>query len=305
MSDEAEPRVRRSEMTTPAGSARMVSSAARRSQADVVILDLEDATATSAKDEARKTMVEAAREADWTGRQLSMRPNPVGTRWFEKDLEAAVEGFGDRLMSVVLAKVDGPKAVQEADRLLWVLEEANGLKPGLIALEVLIESPRAVLEMERIAVASKRVQALIFGVADYAALAGVRLQRDVFSEFLYVKQRLVTVARAYGLAPIDCVTFQYKDQELTKADARRAFEMGFDGKWCIHPTQVPIVNEAFTPDEKTVAWAEKVVKAHEQGEQAKTGAVVVDGEMVDMATVRVARRALAVQKRAAQTRTVA
>ncbi len=297
MNDKDVPRVRRSELTTPAGSRKMILGAAEKSQADVVILDLEDATAQSAKQEARETMVAAAREADWSGRQLSMRPNPVGTKWFEADLRAAVEGFGGSLVSVVLAKVDGPETVQKADRLLGELEASHGLEPGGIALEVLIESPRAVLEMERIAGASKRMEALIFGVADYAALVGARLQRDVFTDFSYVKQRIVTVARAYGLSPIDCVTFQYKDEALTRQDAKRAFAMGFDGKWCIHPVQVPLVNEAFTPDDETVAWAQKVVAAHEQGEREKKGAVVVEGEMVDMATVRVARRVLAVRGR--------
>ncbi len=291
-------RVRRSELTTPAGSARMIESAATKGEADVVILDLEDATAEGEKEQARRVLVETARELDWGSKVLAVRVNPVGSQWFEREMREVVVGLGPRLQAIVVPKVETAEDIVRVDRLVGELEEEAGRDPGAIALEALIESPRAVLDLEPIAAASRRLEALIFGVADYAARVGARLGEDVFTDFMYAKQRLVTVARANELAPIDCVTFQYADLDLTRRDAQRAARMGFEGKWCVHPGQVPVVNEAFTPTKEEVVWAERVVAAFEQAEQEGRGALTVGSEMVDRATVRVAERLLASNRRA-------
>lgn len=275
----------------------MIESAATKGQADVVILDLEDATAEAEKEPARRVLVETAKDLDWGSKVLAFRPNPVGSKWFERDMREVVVALGARLQAVVIPKMESGDDVVRVDRLLGELEEEAGCDPGTIALEALIESPRAVLDLETIATASMRLEALIFGVADYAALVGARLGEDVFTDFMYAKQRLVTVARASGLAPIDCVTFQYADLELTRRDAERAARMGFEGKWCVHPGQVPVVNEAFTPTGKEVKWAEEVVQAFKEAEREGQGALTVGSEMVDRATVRVAERLLASHRR--------
>jgi citrate lyase beta subunit len=295
-----EVRVRRSEMTTPASSARMIEKAAN-SQADVVILDLEDATAQGEKETARKVLVEAALEADWGDRTLAFRPNAMGSRWFEKDMQEVVVALGDRLDCVVVPKVDSAKQVQEVDALLLRLENEAGLEAGRVGLEVLIETPQAVLDLEQIARASARLEAFIFGVADYAACIGARLGPDVFTDYAYVKQRIVTVARAYDIHPIDCVTFRYQDLEQTRRDAEAAARMGFEGKWCVHPAQVEVVNQAFTPNERAVEWAQAIVSGFHQAQEQGRGALAVGSEMVDMATVRVAQGILE-KKRVSQTR---
>lgn len=284
-------------MTTPASSSRMIEKAADESRADVVILDLEDATAEGEKERARGVLVNSARALDWGKKVLAVRVNPVGSKWFERDVQEVVTGL-DRLDVVVLPKVDSPEQVMEADRLLLQLERDSSRQQGSVALEVLVESPRAVVRLEEIAQASSRLEALIFGVADYAALAGARLTDDMFTDYMYAKQRIVAVARAFDLAPIDCVTFRYKDLKATRIDADRAARMGFEGKWCIHPGQVSVVNDAFTPSDEAVEWARRVTKGFEEGQKSGRGAVVVEGEMVDMATVRVARRILSTHARA-------
>lgn len=286
------PRRRRSELTTPAHSERMIRKAAD-GPADVVILDLEDACAVSVKEAARDVLVATARAIDWGGKILAFRPNPAGSTWFEADLRHVVAGLGERLDAVVLPKADGPRDVEATDRLLGALEAEHGLPPGRIALEVLIETPRAVEALAAIAAASPRTAALIFGVADYAALLGARLTPDVFTDYAYARGRLVNVARAHGLTPIDCVTFQFKDLARTRDDAARARAMGFEGKWCVHPEQVAIVNDAFTPSPQEVEHARRVVAAYRAADQEGRGAIVLDDEMVDLATVRVAERVLA------------
>lgn len=291
-------RARRSELTTPASSARMIESAAGKSAADVVIVDLEDATAQGEKASAREVVRKTVPGLDWGDKGLALRTNAVGSRWFDGDMREVVPAVIARLDALVLPKVESPEDLVEADRLLARFEEEAGRPVGSVALEALVESPRAVVDLEEIASASERLEALIFGVADYAALAGARLGDDVFTDFVYAKQRLVAVARAFDIAPIDCVTFRYRDLQSTRLDADRAARMGFEGKWCVHPAQVPVVNDAFTPSGKEVRWARKVVEGLKEGELEGRGAVVVGGEMVDRATLRVAERVLALAERA-------
>ncbi|HME92284.1 MAG TPA: CoA ester lyase, partial [Myxococcaceae bacterium] len=242
-----DPSVRRSELACPAHSLRMISKAAA-SAADEVILDLEDACATSQKIPARRTLVEALTTLDFGGKIRAFRPNGVHTRYFYRDLIEVVEAAGTFVDAVVVPKAQGAQDVLFVDRLLTQLEENVGLEVGRIRIEALIESAKGLLRAEEIASCCPRMAALIFGIADYAGDVGAKeIGTDEFQRFHYPKSHTIAAARAAGIDVIDSVTFQLKDLEQVRKDAELGAKLGFDGKWAIHPAQVEIINSAYTP----------------------------------------------------------
>lgn len=301
MSDNAKNRdvvVRRTECTTPAHSLKMMGKAAA-SEADEVMLDLEDACAVSQKVAARKTLVEALQTLDWGGKIRAFRPNNIHTTFFLDDMLEIVPAAGKDLDIVILPKTEDPKEIFFVDQLLTHLERKHGLEVGRIGLEVLIESAKAVEQAYEIATASPRMAALIYGIADYAGDIGARLGRDQWTDFSFSKQATVNAARAAGIDVIDCVTLFIRDPELCRADAERSKRMGFDGKWAIHPAQIPIINQAFTPTPEEVARAKQIIEAYDRADvEQGLGAIVVGDEMVDRATIRVEQRVLAVARKA-------
>jgi citrate lyase subunit beta/citryl-CoA lyase len=295
---EKTPLVRRTECTTPAHNLKMMAKAAG-SEADEVMLDLEDACAVSQKEGARATLVEALNTLDWKGKIRAFRPNNIHTRFFLDDMLSIVPAAGRNLDVVILPKTEDPREIYFVDQLLTHVERRAGLEVGRIGLEILIESAKAVRLAHEIATASPRVQALIYGIADYAGDIGARLGRDQWSDFVYSKQATVNAARAAGVDVIDCVTLFIRDDELCRADAERSKRMGFDGKWAIHPAQIPIINAAFTPTPEEVARAKQIVEAYAKADvEQGLGAIVIGDEMVDRATIRVQNRILAVAKKA-------
>ena len=240
--------VRRTELTCPGHSLKMMAKAAQETAADEVIFDLEDACAVSQKVGARKTVIEALRTVDFKGKVRAFRPNGVRTHYFYRDLIEVVEAAGTFIDVVVLPKVYTEDDVRFADRLLTQIEEANGLEVGRIRLEVLIESAKALLRAEAIAESSPRMASLIFGIADYAGDVGARdFRGSEFQRFHYPKSHLIAAARAAGIAAIDNVTVQFRDLEQVARDAEQGAQLGFDGKWAIHPAQVEPINRAYTP----------------------------------------------------------
>jgi citrate lyase subunit beta/citryl-CoA lyase len=273
--------VRRSELVCPGHSMKMMSKAAA-SDADEVIFDLEDACPPSQKEAARQTVAEALQSLQFSGGKVrAVRINAVGTPWWKDDIAVAAP-----LADVVVV----PKARSSDD--VRAVAELTGDK---VRLEVLIESAAALIHAYEIACVP-RVASLIFGVADYAADTGARdFRKDHDRLFYYPRAHLLACARAASVQAIDSVTVQYQDKKQLEKDSRAAAQLGFDGKWAIHPAQLSVIHEAFNPTSKELAEAQKIVAAYDKAGQ---GAIELDGEMVDAATVKVAQRKLDIARRA-------
>jgi citrate lyase subunit beta / citryl-CoA lyase len=290
--------VRRSELACPAHSLKMMAKAAA-SEADELVFDLEDGCAPSQKVAARKTLIEAVNTLDFRGKLRAFRPNGMHTRFFYRDVIEVVEAAGERIDVMVLAKVRDAADVLFADRLLTQIEQNVGLPPGRIRLEALIESAKAVLHAEEIAASTPRLAGLIFGVVDYAGDIGARGPvREQFALYHYPKARTVAAARAAGIDVIDGVTLQFRDLEQCRRDAAAAAEMGFDGKWAIHPGQIAVINRAFTPSPEEITRAREIIELYEKADaDSGVGAVVYHDEMVDAASLPAERRKLAIAKK--------
>lgn len=287
--------VRRSELACPAHSLKMMVKAAA-SEADEVIFDLEDGCAPSQKIAARKTLVEAFNTLDFRGKIRAFRANGLHTKFFYRDVIEVVEAAGSRIDVVVLPKVQDAADVLFADRLLTQIEQNVGLPLGRIRLEALIESAKAVLHAEEIAMSTPRLAGLIFGVVDYAGNIGARNPvREQFALYHYPKAKTVAAARAAGIDALDGVTLQFRDLQQCEHDAHCAAQMGFDGKWAIHPDQVPVINRAFTPSPDEITRAQEIIALYEKSDaDSGLGAVVYKDEMIDAASLPIERRKLAI-----------
>ncbi|MHB1846792.1 MAG: HpcH/HpaI aldolase/citrate lyase family protein, partial [Deltaproteobacteria bacterium] len=211
-----------------------------------------------------------------------------------------VEGAGDKVDVVVLPKSLGPEDVLFADRLLTQIEQAVGLPVGRIRIEALIESAKGLLHAEAIASCTPRMASLIFGIADYAGDVGAKeLTTRQFEVYHYPKAHTIAAARAAGIDVIDNVTLHFRDLDQCRKDAEQATRLGFDGKWAIHPSQIDVINQVFTPSrpelERALAILEAYRKADVEGGQ---GAIVFGDEMVDAATLRVEWKKIAVARQA-------
>lgn len=290
--------VRRSELACPAHSLKMMAKAAA-SEADEVIFDLEDGCAPSQKIAARKILVEAFTTLDFAGKVRSFRANGIHTRFFYRDVIEVVEAAGQNIDVLVLPKVHDAAEVLFADRLLKQIEENMGWAIGRIRLEALIESAKGVLHAEQIAAATPRLAALIFGVVDYAGNIGARDPvREQFALYHYPKAKTVAAARAAGIDVIDGVTLQFRDLAQCEHDARSAAQMGFDGKWAVHPDQVAVINRAFTPSPEELTRAKEILEAYERSDsRSGAGAFVYKDEMVDAASLPIERRKLAIARK--------
>ncbi|HEX2183315.1 MAG TPA: CoA ester lyase [Rubrobacteraceae bacterium] len=272
------------------------------SAADAVFLDLEDAVAPDEKAGARPKVIHALRELDWRGRPPLYRANALDTPYFYRDLIEVVEGAGDRLDAVMVPKVQRPEDLHVVATLLYQIELAVGLEPGKLEIEAQIESAEGLVNVDGIARATGRLTALHFGPGDYAASVGMP-QRSIGTadewdevypghRFHYAMHRIVAAARAAGLRAVDGPVADHRDEEGLRESSLLARSLGFDGKWCIHPAQIETVNDVFTPTEREVERARKVVKAYEEAKAAGRGAISVDGQMIDAASIRMARTIL-------------
>jgi citrate lyase subunit beta/citryl-CoA lyase len=291
--------IRRSELICPARDAHRMGRAAA-SDADQVIFDLEDGTAVSQKVAARDTLITALKTLDFGGKLRAFRPNGVSTRYFYRDVIQVVEAAGTHLDVMVLPKVAGHEDVHFADRLLSQVEEETSLSVGHIKLEALIESAEAVLHAEAIAKACQRMTGLIFGLVDYAAdIGSTEVGAEQFFYHHYAKAKTIAAARAAGISCVDGVTLAIRDLEACRRDAQMAARMGFDGKWAIHPSQVAIINEAFTPTRAEAEHAAHVIAAYQAAEREHgSGALIVEDQMVDAANLRIESRRLAIARHA-------
>ena len=272
------------------------------SGADLFFLDLEDAVAPDSKAEARKNVVRAVKELDWQGRPTLYRINSLDTPYFYRDVIEVVEEAGDRLDLILVPKAERPEDLAALDTLLTSVELNAGLEKNKVKLEAQIETTLGLTNIDAIARATPRLEALHFGPGDYAA--SVRMPQtsigtmDEWDEaypghrFHYAMHRIVVAARANDLRAIDGPVADYRDEEGLRKSCLRARSLGFDGKWCIHPSQVETVNKVFSPTERELEWAKRVVSAYEEATTAGSGSISMDGQMVDAASIKMARNTL-------------
>ena len=293
-------RPRRSCHCVPATSPRMVAKAASLA-ADLVFFDLEDSVAAGAKGHAaRQAVVDALLAGRSRARGVGVRVNAVDTPQWHEDVAHVVGRAGAALDVVILPKVDDPTHITLIDDLLATIERRDGLPVGTIGLEAQIESARGLLEVERIAAASPRLESLVFGPGDYAASMGMPVTTiggtiDGYpgDPYHYPLSRIVVTARAFGLQAIDGPHADVRDAAGLRASAARSRALGFDGKWSIHPDQIVVLNEVYGVSQDDLAHAVRVLDAYRQSLQAGHGAALLDGEMLDEATRRMAEGVVA------------
>ncbi len=291
--------IRRSELTCPGHSLKMMAKAVA-SAADQVMFALEDACAVSQKEGARKTVIEALTTLDFGQKIRTFRPNAANTRFFYRDIIEVIEAAGRFVDCIVLPKVNGPEDIIFADRLLTQIELNMGYPVGRILLEALIETAEAVLSAEAIAKASPRLSGLAFGLVDFAGdIGGRETGAEQFFYYNYAKAKVLTAARAAGITAVDGVTLAIRDLKACRRDADMASRMGFDGKWAVYPPQVAVINEAFTPSADEIARAQHILAAYANADvEQGIGALVIDDEMIDAASLRVEEKRLAIARRA-------
>jgi len=290
-------RPRRSELATPASNEHMCEVAARAG-ADLVFLDLEDACAPTAKESARATAVAALTDLDWGHTVRAIRINGLDTQWCHDDIVEVVSGARDALDVIIVPKVLNARDVWWVDVLLTQLETKLGLTQP-IALEALIEEAEGLLNVQEIARASERLEAIIFGAGDLSASLRARVDGnfqpagDYPGDYWHaVRVQVLAAARAAGIAAIDAPYPGYRDADGYRRAATQASMLGYDGKWAIHPDQVPIANAVFTPTDEEVAEARAIMDDYRRAEADGVGSVGRNGKLVDAALMRHAANVL-------------
>jgi len=291
----ARSRLQRSELAVPGSNPAMFAKALD-SAADYVFLDLEDAVAPADKEQARVNVIQALHDYDWRGRgkTICVRVNGIDTHYFYRDIVDVVEQAGARLDVILIPKVGVPGDVYLTDALLTQIETAKGISHR-IGLDVLIETALGMANVEAIAQSSRRLEAMHFGVADYAASMRARtvsiggLNPDYPGDQWHASlTRMIVACRAYGLRPIDGPFGDFKDAEAFLAAARRGAALGIEGKWAIHPSQIDLANQVFTPPDAEVTRARRILEALDQAAREGRGAAQLDGKMIDAASARMA-----------------
>ncbi len=310
--EQATPRLHRSELAVPGSNPALFEKAAR-SAADVIFLDLEDAVAPDDKPKARKNIIEALHDVDWGQKTMMIRINGLDTHYMYRDVVDIVEAC-PRLDMILIPKVGTPQDVYALDMLVTQIEQATG-RDRRIGFEVLIETALGMANVEAIAQSSKRLEAMSFGVADYAAStqarttviggvnrdSGVLTDKDEHGERQYywtdpwhaAQTRMMVACRAYGLRPIDGPFGDFSDPDGYVAAANRVAVLGYEGKWAIHPSQIELANQVFTPTATEVNRAQRIMDAMAQAAREGKGAVSLDGRLIDIASIRMAEALLA------------
>jgi malyl-CoA/(S)-citramalyl-CoA lyase len=308
-------RLHRSELCVPGTNMRMLEKAPGLG-ADVVMLDLEDAVAPDDKPDARENVIAALRELDWGACCVSVRINGLDTHYCYRDIVDVVEQSGRFLDTVLVPKVASAGDIHLVATLLEQIEEAVGIE-NPIGITALIETAPGMVNLDEIAASCpERLEALIFGVADYAAsiqshtasiggsdagyavLTDPNGDSDVDRELHWGDQwhyplaRIAVTCRAHGLRPIDGPFGDFGDADGYTVAARRASILGFEGKWCIHPSQIELANEVFSPNQRLVSRTRRIMAAMEEAAHAGKGAVSLDGRLIDAASLRMAEHLL-------------
>ncbi len=288
-------RLQRSELAVPGPSTELFDKAVSGG-ADYVFLDLEDAVAPHDKIAARANIIEALDGRDWHGhgKTVSLRINGIDTHYMYRDVIEILEQAGDKLDTIMIPKVGTPSDVYLVDALVTQIEHGVGIEHS-IGLEVLIETALGMANVEAIAQSSPRLEALHFGVADYAASCRARtvsiggLTPDYPGDQWHMALSRMTVAcRAYGLRPIDGPYGDFNDEEGFIAAAKRGAALGIEGKWAIHPAQIELANDVFSPPDREIDRARRILDALDEAQREGRGAAQLDGRMIDAASARMA-----------------
>jgi len=292
---QARQRLQRSELAVPGSNPGMFEKAAN-SAADYVFLDLEDAVSPGDKLQARKNIIEGLRDIDWRGKgkTISLRINSLDTHYMYRDVVDVVEQAGDRLDTILIPKVGVAADVYMVDAMLTQIEESMGFS-NRIGIEALIEITLGMANIGAIATSSPRMEAMHFGVADYAASCRARttniggLNPDYpGDQWHHGLSQMLVACRAYGLRAIDGPFGDFNDAEGYTEAARRGAAMGYEGKWAIHPSQIGRANDVVSPPAAEVDRARRILLALEQAAAQGKGAAQLDGRMIDAASARMA-----------------
>ncbi|WP_371154893.1 L-malyl-CoA/beta-methylmalyl-CoA lyase [Jannaschia sp. 2305UL9-9] len=271
------------------------------SAADVVNLDLEDSVAPNDKDVARSNVITAINEVDWGNKVLSVRINSLDTPYWYRDVVDLLEQAGDRLDQIMIPKVGCAADVYAVDALVTAIEAAKG-RSRRITLEVIIESAAGIAHVEEIAASSPRLAAMSLGAADFAASMGMQTtgiggtQEDYYmlrdgarhwsDPWHWAQAAIVAACRTHGVLPVDGPFGDFSDDEGFRAQARRSAVLGMVGKWAIHPRQIALANEIFTPSDDKVTEAREILAAMEEAKASGAGATVYKGRLVDIASIK-------------------
>jgi malyl-CoA/(S)-citramalyl-CoA lyase len=279
-----------------------------KSAADVINLDLEDSVAPDDKEAARRNVVEAINGVDWGQKTLSVRINGLDTPYWVRDVVDLMEQTEGRLDLIMIPKAGNAKDVYAVDAMVSAIEAQKG-REKRIGLEVIIETAAGLAHVEEIAASSPRMQAMSIGPADYAAFMGMQttaiggtqanyymledaredggvLARPPAYPWHFPCVAIVAACRTHGLLPVDGPFGDFSDPDGFKAQALRSATLGMVGKWAIHPSQVAMCNEIFTPSEEAVKRARRVLEAMEEAKRKGAGAVALDGKLIDLASIR-------------------
>ena len=304
--EQAPARLNRSELAVPGSNPGMFEKAAA-SDVDVVFLDLEDAVAPDEKEQARKNIIEGLNDIDWKGKTLSVRINGLDTHYMYRDVVDLIEQATDKLDLIMIPKIGTVSDVYALDMLVTQVEDAVKAKKR-IGFELIVETALGMQNVNEIAGASPRIESLHFGVADYAAstrarttnIGGANPDYAVLTDedesggrethwgdmWHYALARMVVAARANGVRPVDGPFGDFSDADAYKAAARRAAVLGCEGKWAIHPAQIPLANDVFSPSEAEVEKAKRIIVAMEEAAREGKGAVALDGRLIDIASIK-------------------
>ncbi|MEM8630470.1 MAG: L-malyl-CoA/beta-methylmalyl-CoA lyase [Pseudomonadota bacterium] len=271
------------------------------SAADVINLDLEDSVAPDDKAEARKNIIAATHDIDWGTKYLSVRINGLDTPYWYRDVIDLLEQGGPQLNQIMIPKVGCAADVYAVDALITAAESAAGRKTR-VSLEVIIETAAGIAHVEEIAASSPRLQAMSLGAADFAASMGMQTTgiggtqenyymlhdgtRHWSDPWHWAQAAIVAACRTHGVLPVDGPFGDFSDDEGFRAQARRSATLGMVGKWAIHPNQVALANEIFTPSEAQITEAREILAAMEEAKASGAGAAVYKGRLVDLASIR-------------------
>lgn len=292
-------RLQRSELAVPASNPTMIDKAAE-GPADYVFLDLEDAVAPPEKEQARKNCIQALNDIDWAakGKTVSVRINGLDTHYMYRDVVDIMEQAGSRVHTLLVPKVGVPADLYMVEAMCNQIEQAKGLK-SKVMLEALIETALGMANVEAIAQFGGRLEALHFGVADYAASMRSRTTNIgglnphyPGDQWHAAISRMVIACRAYGLRAIDGPFGDFSDPDGYLDGARRAAALGCEGKWAIHPSQVALANDVFSPPESEINRAHRIIAELKKAESEGRGAASLDGKMIDAASEKMARNVL-------------
>lgn len=279
-----------------------------KSEADVINLDLEDSVAPDDKEKARRNVIEAINDIDWGRKTLSVRINGLDTPYWVRDVVDIMEQTNGRLDLIMIPKAGNAKDVYGVDAVVSAIEQGKGASKR-IGFEVIIETAAGLVHVNEIAAASPRMQAMSIGPADYAAFMGMQTTaiggtqanyymledkredgaeraRHYADPWHYPVVAIVAACRTHGLLPVDGPFGDFSDPEGFRAQALRSATLGMVGKWAIHPSQVALCNEIFTPSEEAVKRARRVLEAMEEAKRKGAGAVALDGKLIDLASIR-------------------